>query len=295
MNSQIENIIRYLDGEMPENERVAFEQSMRSNEILRQEVDFQRGLHGFLERRKPVLEQELSALGDEFILNPTEKKRGFGVWWFMSIFLLLAISLYLFYFSKKETNTETIPTNIEIQENSIENSIEKMDSIDEDFNNTTKENGLEKEPINKEIKTKKERKSLPNQPIAALEADYKQHPIMEDFIQDGVRNASNEDTISVTSPLMNATFKSIAEISFLLTGTTNVQPDYRIIIYSNKSYDIENDYRVLNQIITGKAKNNGEYQFRFNAQIPLPKGLYYLMIRKESSRDVLYTSRFSVL
>jgi hypothetical protein len=288
MDSQIENIIRYLDGKMPKNERIAFEESMRKDEILRQEVDFQRGFHGFLERRKPTLEQELSNLGDEFILNPTGGRKSLSIWWFSAILLLLVMSLYLFYFSKKETTPESIPTNIEIQESPIE----EIDSIDEGSNNIPKENTPEEEPANKKTE---EKSKIINQPIAALEADYKRHPIMEDFIQDDVRDASNEDTISVTSPLMNATFKSIAEISFLLTGATNVKPDYRIIIYSNRSYDIENDYRILNKVITGKKKNSGEYQFRFNAQIPLPKGLYYLMIKKDGSRNILYTSRFSVL
>jgi hypothetical protein len=291
MDSQIKNIIRYLDGEMPENERIAFEQLMRNDEVLRKEVDFQRGFHGFLERRKPTLEQELSNLGDEFILNPTEGRKGLSIWWFSAIFLLLAMSLYLFYFAKKERTPERIPTNIETQENPIE----EIDSVDENSNTIPQENIPDEPKRDKEVKEQDEQKSIPNQPIAALEADYKRHPIMEDFIQDDVRDASNEDTVSVTSPLMNATFKSVAEISFLLTGTTNVEPDYRIIIYSNKSYDIENDYRILNKAITGKEKSSGEYEFRFNAQIPLPKGLYYLMIRKEGSRDVLYTSRFSVL
>ena len=79
MDSQVEKIIQYLDGTMSESERLDFEKLIESDKTLAKEVAFQRSFYGFLDRRQPTLEQDLSSLGDEFILNSTEKKISFSV------------------------------------------------------------------------------------------------------------------------------------------------------------------------------------------------------------------------
>ncbi|MGB0984930.1 MAG: hypothetical protein ACPG19_12855, partial [Saprospiraceae bacterium] len=100
-------------------------------------------------------------------------------------------------------------------------------------------------------------------------------------------------TTFVTKPKADAVFEFAKKIPLVVIGNTDFAPKYRLIIYSNRSFDIENDYRILDAKLDGKPVD-GTNQFRFNGQIPLEKGLYYLVIKKDGSRKILHISRFTV-
>ena len=287
MNDQkLDRIITYLDNNMSTDERTAFEKELRDNEVLAKEVAFQRGLHGFLSREKPSLEQKLSNLGDEFILHSAEKKTRFSVWKIIVISLLLALVAYFSFFYRRSTTIEKTLPKTETEEQSP----------------IKVEEPIEANPINKEedteIPKEKDKSTKPtisvDQPIASLDkANYERNPILESVIQENYRSDATETITFVTKPKADAIFKSAKKIPLVVTGNTNVNPNYRLIIYSNRSFDIENDYRILDTQLRGKTIGGRNY-FRFNGEIPLEKGLYYLVIRKDDSRDVLYISRFTV-
>ena len=89
------------------------------------------------------------------------------------------------------------------------------------------------------------------------------------------------------------TFDYQKTINFKLNGTTNAQPAYRLKLYSNKNFEIENDYTILNESII-YTKVEDQFEFQFNANIPLNQGLYYFIIQKEESEEILYISKFTV-
>ena len=66
-----------------------------------------------------------------------------------------------------------------------------------------------------------------------------------------------------------------------------------MIIYSNRTFDIDNDHRILSQELSGTAIDS-DFSFRFNAGLELKKGLYYVMIRKDETRELLHISKFRV-
>ena len=78
-DNQIENINKYLDNEMSINERTVFEKQLRNDKELAEELAFYKDFHGFAERRKPALRQDLSDLGDKFIIEPNKNKRVFFI------------------------------------------------------------------------------------------------------------------------------------------------------------------------------------------------------------------------
>lgn len=285
MDVQLESIIQYLDGEMNASERLDFEKLIESDEALAKEVAFQRGLHGFLDRREPALEVELGNLGDEFILNPTEKKRGFSVWWSIPILLLVGTLLY-FVLSNKGT-----------ERNANENtSVEQSEETQPSDNNEEATTPIEVEEENTipAEETDEPQRIPTDQPIASTDQSaYKRNPTMESIIQDTYRNSDSKKVIQLNQPKPDAKYKFNDKISFKVNGTTNLQADYRLIIYSNRSFDINNDYPVLDTLTSGKKVNN-EYQIDFASSLSLNKGLYYLIIRKENSREVLHISRFTV-
>ena len=138
-------------------------------------------------------------------------------------------------------------------------------------------------------------KPLINQPIAALnKTDFEPNPSLESVIQENYRGDDAKIITTINIPKPDAIFKYESTIPLLVDGfSSNTDFDYRLTIYSNRSYDIENDYRILDVSLEGRPVD-GTNQFRFNGEIPLEKGLYYLVIRKDGARDILYISRFTV-
>lgn len=294
MDEELDNIIKYLDNEMSENERLDFENRIRKEEVLAKEVAFQRDLHGFLEREKPELEQKLSKLGDEFIINQPLNKRVFPYYWTTLLFLIIVlfISYFVFFNNKSLTPIDNQnPPKIEgtIPTDKIE--IESQDTIKEpiELEPTNEVESPLKNPLQKPEKT-----TPIKEPIALLDKKaYERNAIMEGVIVETYRTNEPEDLTIVTVPKEDAIFKHSEKILFIINGSSTIDNDYQVIIYSNRDFDIENDYRVLDSQFDSKLIN-GQYQFDFKANLSLEKGLYYLVLRKKGTRDILHISRFTV-
>ena len=286
-DNQIENINKYLDNEMSINERTVFEKQLRNDKELAEELAFYKDFHGFAERRKPALRQDLSDLGDKFIIEPNKNKRVFSFWILIPILLLTAmIGYFSFFYKNNISQINTPPTDIETQlptNNPEENSDDNSNENAEEPIETPKPNN---EPNPSELPI--------NQPIAALDkADFERNSILEDVIKETYRETLVQDSTILSAPAPDAEFKFGANIPIFVEGLTTVSPSYVINIYSNRSFDIENDFPVLNAPMNGKAEN-GKYRFRFNGEVPLKRGLYYLVIKKDDLIEVLYISRFTV-
>lgn len=292
MDDQLENIIKYLDNEMSKNERLDFENQIRKDKALAAEVEFQRGLHGFLKRDKPELEQKLSNLGDEFIINQQNKKRAFPYWIVLLILFIALLMGYFLFFSKKDNpipNDSQTPPQIE--------EIIPTDEIKKEAQETIKKPVEPIDKIEKPVKTppsKPEKTPDKEQPIALLdEKIYAQNAMMEDVITANYRTDEKDDSVIITIPEEDAVFKYSEAILLTVQGSSSTLDDYQLIIYSNRDFDIENDIRILDAKIDSQL-NNERYQFNFNGNIALEKGLYYLIIRKNGTRDILHISRFTV-
>lgn len=285
---QVEQIITYLDQAMPLKERTAFETQLQNDETLAKEVTFQRNLHGFLDRYDPEMEDKLSALGDEFIVG---QKHAFAPRILsISILLLLVLLVYFLFFYKKNATSN------------LKNDLPKIEIPQEKTPNSTIEEIPQeiKIPPKETIKIpSKKQKITPkppiNQPIAALnKTDFEPNPSLESVIQENYRGDDAKIITTINIPKPDAIFKYESTIPLLVDGfSSNTDFDYRLTIYSNRPYDIENDYRLLDTPLKSIQKNEQNH-FRFNAQIPLKRGLYYLVIRKDGTRDIVYISRFTV-
>ena len=292
MDDQLEHIIQYLDNEMSEKERTTFEQTMKADAELAKEVAFQRQFHGFMSRRKPEIETQLTALKEEFKLQPLPKKKQQNWMWIILPILLVGGIYFLFFYNKTTPidKQEIPPTQ---QQEVIPNDIEK-DSTKEHTIDTLKDETpptIPKTPIKK---TDDNLQLPPNQPIAAIDKTiYKPNPLLEGRLENSVRNSTAKKKMTMVYPKSDATLKATPQVNFLVEGTTHITPPYRLIIYSNRTFDIDNDYRILDKELTG-TNNEDVFSFRFNASLNLNKGLYYLIMRKDDTRELLYISRFSV-
>lgn len=288
VENQDEKIQRYLDDEMSLDERMLFEEQLRKDDALAEDLDYQKDVTNFFNTRDPKLKAELKALGKEFIAEEQPKRR-FPIWAAVALALLLVVLIYFMFVNKttviEEDNT---PTNTEQQQ---EEELEEEEQVEEQQSPTTPIQEERDEPSN-------DNSEMPNipegQPIAAVDpALYQRNPLVEDMIRGNVRASDEDEIITVTQPVIDTVFAFQEKIPFTFSGRTSISPKYNLALYSNKADDIENDIRILDVELDGTA-NGEEYTFEFNSEISLKKGLYYLFIREVDSFEVLYVSRFTV-
>lgn len=308
MSNQLDTIVRFLEDKMTPNEKQSFQQLMQKDKKLAEEVTFQRGLHGFLDRHQPDLEQKLNHLGDEFFLNqPPNSKRTSTIW--MSLVILTGIaSVVFFVFFYPSSPKQAVQSSTD-QPTKTESILQTVPLIGDTLNHTPVSNqardsthsiippqvlkNQQDTTEHQEIENPDESPIKKSQPMAVLDATiYQPNPILESVIQDGHRNMV-KDTMTVLTPQADAIFQSGAAIPFLVTGQTNVPPTYHMAVYSNRTFDIENNYPILQMDLKG-TKTGTFYDFRFSGIVPLNEGLYYLVIRKDNTRDILHISKFTV-
>ena len=293
MPQQGEDILRYLEQKMPLHERIAFEQKMNEDEALAQEVTFQRGLYAFFDKRHPKLEANLDSLGDEFVLNTPSNSYKYIWLGILAVFVLGISTYFIFFYNTSEPINSTPPP---ATNQTIKPSIQpNLDKTEEEQTPTIEETIPSNTPSPIEIAPlKRDSQQFKNdRPIAAVDRTaFEPNPVLESILRDAYRNSTLKDTVRLLTPTNNAVFKT-APILFTVEGTSNTASSNQLIIYSNRTFDIENDYRLLSVPLKAIEKNE-IYNFNFSAYLDLPKGLYYMMIRKENSRDILYISRFKV-
>ncbi len=291
MDDHLIDIDKYLDNNMSPDERKAFEERLRTDKELTEEVAFQKELKGFFENRNPQLRQDLKDLGAEFIVE--EKKTGSSPYWIWgSLFVLIAIGFYGLYFSTSTSIVSDTPSQQTEQQNNtpqdVPSTIEEI-APEQTTPNTPKDNNESTEERTIDVDDIPE-----DQPIASLDNKERFVPndLVEGIIQERYR-AEEEDPTTVTLPEKDATFKYQKLIPLKINGQTTIAPNYQLAIYSNETSAIENDYPLLKTALQHTVKD-GVYTFKFNGEIPLDKGLYYLFIRQADTFEVLYVSRFTV-
>lgn len=281
MSNELENINRYLQGEMTKDEREAFEALIREDDALSKELAFQKGLQGFLSRHEPEIEAKLEKLGDEYFGNQNATSKRLNYLWFLLIVLALFGIVYVLW------NKENSP--LPMENNNV--IIHPLDSIQTE---------APKEPIEKkeEISPAEEIQNIPTisqpkRPIATInQEDFLPNPLLEDLMQDKVRYLNSTDTTSISAPANDEIFPFQNKIPFKLSGSSSIKPPYQVKIFSNKSADIENDIRVFDSALTGKQEGL-LFHFNLNTELTIPQGLYYLIIN-DSNHEILHISRFKV-
>lgn len=291
-NNQQQNIDRYLNNEMLEAEQTAFETELQNDEALRHEVAFQRGFVGFMGRYRPSLEDKLDALGSEYILD-APKKKSYILWVILGVLLLCAILFYTIS-SNKKTSTIDVNTNSKSTIEIPEEAPIQIPIIEKDTIESNEENLIPSTPKNDKIKSTEESQKFDNQPIASIdESLYERNPNMELLLQGTVRANNDVQLLTIVEPVNDAVITTKNLTNFSINGTATTTLNYDIIIFNNKDFNINNNYPILK--IAGKSiQELSENKIKFNAKLLLEKGLYYLIIQRENSRDILHISRFEV-
>lgn len=290
-------IEQYLNNSFSEEERMAFEKELSNDAELRQQLEFAKGMHQFFEDRNPALEENLSRL-DEVYFSDNPPKNYWGKIVGGGLFaLLVALGAWWLINDVQQNKSDVLPSEINeqkevepiIEESATETKTPEPDSKPEE--KIIQQPKEEKKPKQQDIP--KEEKKETTQPIAMLNPeDFKVNPILEGLIKEKVRN--QEITTTLIEPALDGVLKSEGQTLLKIKGTTNAIPPLRMVIYSNKAQDFDNDKPYLNTALSPTQKNEEEYEFQFNAKIDFKKGLYYILIESVEMDELLIVSKFQV-
>ncbi len=294
-----EKIDRYLDGKMELSEQLAFEEAMKNDATLAEDVALNKDLAIFFKQKNVELEKSLSELGKEYfsdILPPNTKKRTpnklyvAGV--MMFIFLLSSAGFLYFMTPKKNISEIEKPTqeNVEtlqsIDKTLIEVGKEEKDNLKPVPNSNIPENNPIFQPSDK--KTKNTEK-----PIAKINTAFDENPLLENLISENIR--SNEIKIVMNEPKKEFIYKrKDNHIFMVLSGTTTTNEAVELVIYNNQTSNFEKNYTLLTTNIKSTPTENNQFELSFNAKLTLKTGLYYYILRTEKTNNVLHIAKFYV-
>jgi hypothetical protein len=270
-------IDRYINEEMSLDEKNAFEKAVQEDKELAESLALSQDIQSFFKNETLELEQKLDTLGQKYFLD--KKNNGFfnikslaG----LSLVLMIALAVIIY----------------------MENSTTPKPDVLEEKSTIEKEEDSATEPSIDEVIEERRIKVVPNEntpnepptPIAEVDLSlYAVNPILENILKEQMR-ASDETTITQIPPV---SIKHGIKTPFGIKGETTLEPSYELLIYSNKKVDFDNNYTILKQKISAK-KNKDSYDISFNANLSLEKGLYYFIIQKETTSELMYINKFSV-
>lgn len=314
MPNQQEKIERYLNEEMSNSEKNIFEQEMKNSKALREEVALNKDLMSFFKERNIGLEHTLSDLGNEFFNDdkpqnitppqdadkPIIGKKPFII----PLLLLLFVSIAgLWYFNansdseKFEDALFSPSTSVEETEKMINEGMQEQGDSDDVGSEITPEiieeateSPTKADNLPEDAPTKTEEKPKVDKPMAAAEdkASFKENSILEGLIRENVRS---DKSVTVKMPSENYTFtpkNGVATLKFRFT--TEAETAIELIIYDNKIDSFEKNYQILSATLQ-KTSND---ELVFNANVSLKNGLYYYVLRKKDTLEIIHISKFFV-
>ena len=261
LNEQEKKIDQYLNDEMSEKERQAFEVAIETDAELAKKVAFQKDLTQFFKERNPDLERTLSELGDEFFIDNNEppssdKKSSNNKFW---MFLLLGMALVtavggFFYFNNKGNQPQfddfySNPIDAEkaIEKGMLEDGGSEGTIINEVTNPKIDEEEDNEEEVDNEDEEKENTpKSSP--PMASVDKEnYQPNPMLEGIIRENVRSDGNN--FSITSPKLGQTIISKNGIVNLkLKGNSDSERKIKVVLYDNKELSFSNGQYILSSV-----------------------------------------------
>jgi hypothetical protein len=319
MLNEQEKIERYLNGEMNDAEKSVFEQEMKNNKVLSDEVALTKDLADFFKDRKIGIEHTLSNLGNEYFTDEKPAKPNnstphavtdspsFNNARFIAPALLLLVIIIgcFWYFNNTDENPADmyVPEMTATEAEKIINDGMLDEQGNEVINNENTAPKIEEnqqiEPIDSkkeipklEIEEIKETPKKEEKPMATLdEANFKENSVLESLIRENVRSDSQT---SITAPFKGQTFQQKKGMVILnFKGVTTEEDQFEVVIYDNKITNFNNDYRVLNALLKKTPDDDG-FKLSFNLKVELKPGLYYYIIRQKDNPEIIHISKFLV-
>lgn len=306
LNEQDKKIEEYLNGEMSNDERQAFEAAIKNDAELAKEVTFQKDLMQFFEERNPDLERKLSELSNEFFeddadINSNKKKYFNWIFLVVGLVLLSALGGYIYINNSNSRQFDVSSSSYIDAEKAINEGMEYDNGNEDSF--TMFEEDEKQQTQQQEIEQDTEQESIEENtnmdsdditeksppPMAKVDIEnYKVNPMLEGIIRENVR--SDRKNFEIIFPRKNQTFyPKNGIINFRLKGNSSIERNVQVVLYDNKESSFLNDQYVLS---TSKDLKNGDFSFSIN--IELKNGLYYYVMQEKETGKILHVSKFDI-
>lgn len=294
--NKIEEIEKYLSGELSGKELTDFENQLSSDQKLAEEVDFQKNIESILAHRpEDDLRVNLNKLDAKYSTpsNSTQKFiiGGIGLilivamlgWWMINTEDNSSISTPI---KSTEEIKQTTATEDQLREKFPQNSEQLNEVSKEDIpaSSPGKKTPAAKEPTQKTKQTEKAK----SRPIAA---NFAPNELLESRL-----GSLRSDELTVKAMEYDLTLKN-GKIDFVLNGKLVSDKDIEdreltLYIFSNKMDDYENFKPAFSKILPLEKTEEG-FEFKLFEPIQLNKGLFYFQIEDEIG-EILYIDKFRI-
>lgn len=292
-----DQIDRYLNNKMSEEEAKQFEVKKNNDEKLLAELEMNAQMKEFLkDSPENKLRANLKKLSDEFVeeeekepIHIQRNTTNFSLIFKVAAAIIIAGMLWWLYAnSSNSTPNKTpeivkTPEDIKSDENQQEDRLDLIDdSKNEDIANEdvpikNEEIEIPQEAPDKKLPPKNKKRTLPKY----IAADFEVNSNLEFLIDNNLR--SNDLRIELTRKIGNVSLSSPKDIvTFQLGGKILTKQDIykkelKVHLFSNKKSDYE-DFLPIN---TAPLEVKSDLSFDFQNNINLKPGLYYYIIEDE--------------
>lgn len=284
-----DKINRRLRGEMSAKEQKEFDKKLKQDSKLAADFEFNQEMSDFFEDENPELEKNLENLGDQYF--PNNPAGNSAKKWLLLLPLLFISGIGIWFLFPSDTQPEVEPPVKEISLPTSNPPESKETKSEEKTEIILPATDSEEKPVEQKIVPEYKPELMPKkeEQLTAPIAYYEVNKDLENIMRENVRDAA---VTTVTIPKNGAQI-AIDSKFFELQGTTNKKPPYKLVIYSNRKFDFDNDYPILKREVQGVKNEENIYDFKFKAKTTFLPGLYYILLQNEGG-ELMSVSKFTV-
>lgn len=299
-------IQRYLDQEMEEQERVAFEKAIKNDKELAGEVALHQDMETFLaDTPENNLRKSLQILNEQ--VDKDDRPSGN---WLKNLFWLIPVVLIGAWWvltpgqSMDDTRkapdhtTEQSPTTPQKKTTPETETTEQVQPPPEE---TTEEDPVPVTPEKsdqEEATEEVEQDAEPLDPPPPIAANFDPNPSLEFLIENNVRDAEFE--LEVENAPGDISLPSLAEpfnfqFGAVITSEENLlDQDFKLYLFSNDRADFQNFRPLSTNDLTLNKTADDTFRIDFQKNMTLSPGLYYYMLEDFAEEQIYFVQKFRV-
>lgn len=285
----------YLDKKLSQEDLSHFENKLKADQDLAQEVKLQEEMKIFLaDTPENELRKNLQKLNQEVKEGPVKTGKS---WRFL--LLLLPVLLLTVWWVSSQMMKNTVPETLSPMEDVLIETEEK-----ETPNEPVKEKELPVEDkvedpspsVPKEQPTRgREKPAKTSRPIAA---NFDPNPSLEFLIENNRRD--NEVTLEVEEKQANIQVPRAGSsfdfrfVAVLRSKADLLQQDFKLHLFSNKKADFEDFIPLSTNDLSLEKVTDDDYRIDFNSSLSLQPGRYYYILEDFTEEKIYFVEKFEV-
>lgn len=296
-----QRIQKYLDGAMSREEQAGFEDKLKADKDLAQEVSLQKDMQELLaDSPENALRKNLERLNVEFEEKPDQPSNKLNrLLWLLPLLLLAGWWYFANPVAQNKSDEETTETVTQTAPEETKSSQDDEVPIPESLPETEPESREPKQTKQENLQKNRQKPSSENpkssRPIAA---NYDPNPSLDFLINNNLRDNTYE--LSISRKQENVTLlRQDEEFQFWLaiiikSGQNLIAKDIKLHLFSNKKADFEDFRPLTTDDLALESSSEGTYLINFQKTMHLAPGLYYYLIEDLGEEQIYLVEKFEV-